>query len=527
MKAEKKRNQMFQAMREAEDRGIRWDNYNSGVALAMEGNKNMWNGTAAERAVKELNYFPLSFVQGLTKPDLVMPRGTPIANPPSALVKELKDKIAKTAHKNMESIEDLSKLGSLYMSDSISLEVLVNNISNFIASPHVNHSEKLKLAEDLNGLEALVGCGHTREKVKDLVWLNEKDIYAILMKSFLSAKHFDCIWAPEATRALTSNLDLALPYVDDIVAKLKKHNVPSIRDVTSEQFADFVETIEAIRRGRTLKPKPGEHMEHDTEETDIYASLEWDATMLKYSMEWTDKRKAIFMAFLAVAFNLMTIGEALQTFRVSGSEVASNADLAEKAETAMLSRRNEEFKAQVQREIEEAKQKALLEGPSKPKRPTWYRKLDPSVKTPQTAEITRDLVKAIESLEHDPNKDVSSKGAAGRMQIMKPTWEELNKKHFNGKYPWGKYRFDDNINMMFAIQHLRNIKAFLDSNRHKWKTDQVPLIFAAYFGGIGNLERLDYDPRKIAKHAPLTFDYMTRGSNLLGHTEIRTFDRIL
>lgn len=135
----------------------------------------------------------------------------------------------------------------------------------------------------------------------------------------------------------------------------------------------------------------------------------------------------------------------------------------------------------------------------------------------QECEVTSKMIQSIISLEYDPRKEVSSKGATGRMQIMKPTWDEINRKSFGGKYPYVPFAKDPQINIKFGTKYLKDIKAYLDSHKKEWKTDQLPLIFACYFGGIGNVQRCKFDP-KLIKSLPNTHDYMQRGSNLMGYS---------
>ena len=134
----------------------------------------------------------------------------------------------------------------------------------------------------------------------------------------------------------------------------------------------------------------------------------------------------------------------------------------------------------------------------------------------QSCEITPQLVQAVIDLEYDSKKEVSSKGATGRMQIMKDTWDDINKKSFGGKYPYVPYAKNPTINIKFGTQYLKDIKSYLDSHKADWNTDELPLIFACYIGGWNNIRKHNFDP-KLIKSMPNTYDYMQRGSNLMGY----------
>ena len=131
------------------------------------------------------------------------------------------------------------------------------------------------------------------------------------------------------------------------------------------------------------------------------------------------------------------------------------------------------------------------------------------------AQVTKAMVDVVTSLEHDPRRQVSSKGATGVMQIMGPTWEEINRKHFGGKYPYRQYARNKGVNKAFGEIHLKNIKDYLDQHRSEWKTDQASLILACYHGGIGNVTLAKFDREIIRRKMPATYDYMVRGTNLL------------
>lgn len=120
----------------------------------------------------------------------------------------------------------------------------------------------------------------------------------------------------------------------------------------------------------------------------------------------------------------------------------------------------------------------------------------------QPCEITEEIINAVISMEYDSRKQVSSKGATGLMQIMPKTWEDINKNEFGGKFPFKTYAKNDKINKMFGTAYLKSIKKYLDSHKSEWKTDELPLIFACYFGGWGNVRKAGFDPSKIKTKLP-------------------------
>ena len=55
---------------------------------------------------------------------------------------------------------------------------------------------------------------------------------------------------------------------------------------------------------------------------------------------------------------------------------------------------------------------------------------------------------------------------------------------------------------MFGTAYLKSIKKYLGSHKSEWKTDELPLIFACYFGGWGNVRKAGFDPSKIKSQLP-------------------------
>jgi hypothetical protein len=181
---------------------------------------------------------------------------------------------------------------------------------------------------------------------------------------------------------------------------------------------------------------------------------------------------------------------------------------------ALVESKSPEIQQKIEQIVEKAKAETPPESIQEEKTPAKEQTIQTSKY--KSCDITPKLVRAIIDLEYDPRKEVSSKGATGRMQIMRRTWDDINKKSFGGKYPYVPYAKNAEINIKFGTQYLKEIKSYLDSHKKYWKTDQLPLIFACYIGGWGNIKRCKFDPELI-KSLPNTYDYMQRGSNLMGY----------
>lgn len=128
--------------------------------------------------------------------------------------------------------------------------------------------------------------------------------------------------------------------------------------------------------------------------------------------------------------------------------------------------------------------------------------------------VTDDMVKAVISVEGASPTHVGRSGDTGTMQILPSTWEEINRSYFGGKYPYKKYAKNHQVNVMFGKQYLLHIKRWLDGHKDKLKGDPVFLMFAAYNGGMGSVEKAKFDPTIIAQYLPRVFDYASRAYNL-------------
>lgn len=229
---------------------------------------------------------------------------------------------------------------------------------------------------------------------------------------------------------------------------------------------------------------------------------------------FANKEISLMTAAILIAFGLPT-SYALRHAKIRADELASRPELSQKAK-AIVDSDSPEIQEKVQQIVDQVEVDFPVtitnEVPNsvspevKKEKPDGYKSCD----------ITPKMVQAIIDLEYDPKKLVSSQGATGKMQIMKPTWDEINKKSFGGKYPFETYAKVPNINIKFGTIYLQNIKKYLDGHKSEWKTDQLPLVFACYFGGIGNIRKHKFDPELI-KSLPKTYDYMQRGSNLMGY----------
>jgi hypothetical protein len=323
-----------------------------------------------------------------------------------------------------------------------------------------------------------------------------KQAYPYVLANFLAGKDTYNV------EMLTADLGLALEHSDELYDAIKGYP-----DLERRANPTFMAIIGAITDET-----------HHEEYADIDAMSTWldrarimrEAGMLQDISRETQKN-------LLIGYLLFVAGLPLWAWAAksgtSENEMRSHPEMRQKAESIYNSADShtkaelDQLKNQIQREIEERKSKAL-EGQNKQAPAS-------QPKAFKECEVTPDLVQTIISMEHDPRKGTSSAGAAGEMQLMKPTWDELNKKHFGGKYAWHKYRFNKDVNVMFGTQYLKDIKAFLDANRGEWKADEHSLIMACYFGGMGNVEEAGFNPHVIKNRLPLTYDYMMRGTNLM------------
>lgn len=247
-----------------------------------------------------------------------------------------------------------------------------------------------------------------------------------------------------------------------------------------------------------------------------------------------DKRMAVVTAAILIAVGL-PVSIALFSAGTTAEDVARNPDavmrgrqiaaspspeakrMVEDAVARAYEARAAQERAQQAQPAQAKPQPSQPVAPAAPSKPATGRPKATPQQAKQACEITRTIVDSVIAMERVRGKPFSSKGAGGDMQLMPATWEEINRKHFGGRYPFAQYATHRWINRRFGTIYLGEIKSYLDSHKAEWKTDQLPLVFACYFGGIGNVRKANFDPAKIKAHYPKTYDYMVRGSNLAGY----------
>lgn len=110
---------------------------------------------------------------------------------------------------------------------------------------------------------------------------------------------------------------------------------------------------------------------------------------------------------------------------------------------------------------------------------------------------------------------VSWVGASGLMQVMKKTWEGVDKEH-----DYYKYRFDPDVNLENGIKVLDYMANFCEKNYPGWneldREGKMKLVSAAYNGGNGHLMKKNWDIDKMReetrKYVPSVLEYYKKFS---------------
>ena len=132
-------------------------------------------------------------------------------------------------------------------------------------------------------------------------------------------------------------------------------------------------------------------------------------------------------------------------------------------------------------------------------------------------QIGKKEIEAIIAVEGSRADDVSSAGAVGTMQLLPATWEEINQKFFDGRWPWETYSTNPKVNRIFGTRYLNYLKDRLNAVKPRWKANEFFLIAAAYNAGFARIERCRFDPAVIKENHPGVYDYAKRACALAGH----------
>jgi len=130
--------------------------------------------------------------------------------------------------------------------------------------------------------------------------------------------------------------------------------------------------------------------------------------------------------------------------------------------------------------------------------------------------VTDSFITSLQMKESTNNpRAVSSKGARGLMQIMKPTWNEMTKEVYGEELDYD-LAFDPRINKEVGVAYLNRIDGILTSNLEGYSKmpikEKQKKIAAAYNGGITRLLRKKGDISKMFKE---TRDYVPAVTNKL------------
>ena len=126
------------------------------------------------------------------------------------------------------------------------------------------------------------------------------------------------------------------------------------------------------------------------------------------------------------------------------------------------------------------------------------------------------LRKGVIAVEGADSDFVGPAGDTGVMQILPSTWEDMNRRFFDGKYPYAKFAKNPVVNKLVGTRYLQYLRDWAGKYKDQWRASEEFLIFAAYNGGIGNLRKSRFDPEVLREFKPTVFDYATRACNIAG-----------
>lgn len=497
------RSLMVRRIVEAENAGVAWDNPRSVTIVSGIMQKEGWGGVLSRTFIEGLNSYPNVMMSLI------------VANAPKHLVDNAIQKEMQSSKKSSSILNVLSILDD----DKIATET----VARFMTDNGVPNKEKIAL------YEFLVEHGNTGKfartpairttGLKEFAKIKNQETFNVAMDRMRDGSD------KESVREITGNLDFSLNEYSHIMDLL--HN----RNIMDQADPKFAATVEAALSAHHIDDDVIDDWLSDRDGGFHVASSRWNEMELNPRKKSPSSKKAILVAAILLALGVpMSI--ALFRANVSPQEFASNPD-AVRMGTAAARRSNEdpEFSARMQQFIDNTTAAIVTQKSNPASQPVAQPVAQPAVQPAArpaaqpngkiSCEINRQLIDSVIMLEHVEGKEFSPKGAGGLMQLMPKTWEQINQEHFNGKYPFAKYHANDWVNRRFGEIYLKEIKEILDSVKNQWKTDQLPLIFACYHGGFGNMRKANFDPEKIRVNFPKTYDYMIRGTNLMGGEVVR------
>ncbi len=134
-------------------------------------------------------------------------------------------------------------------------------------------------------------------------------------------------------------------------------------------------------------------------------------------------------------------------------------------------------------------------------------------------------VHAVKQLEGASVTSIGPDQDTGVMQILPATWDEMNTKYFNGRFPYQKYKpYKNNpislkemerVQVAIGLQYLKHISSYLDSHKSQWKANKGFLILACYNGGMSRIKNCNFDADIIKSKYPGVYRYAERGCNIM------------
>ena len=485
-----KREKLINKIIEFANHGVPWEGDQLSNQLSQVLQEEGWHSSFAQHVVQNLNVFPYPLNRNI------------LLNAPASLSVGVLHK-ALNCEKKAEEVVFLIEYQLQHQLDppiAWDRTTISNLIERFITDHTIPASEKIKLYTSIIEKQDQFHPYIIKTVSKKLASLDNPETFSVAMSYFVKGLDLN------AVAELTGNLDYALLDFKPIKNTLKKYNLEDQSDPEFTQFTNAMNAYENRELNVELSSGDGYFDASGEFNLSMFASSDM-ITIMKSGGSLKEHYNAILRAAIMIAVGI-PVSIALLTTQVTAQELVSNPNIIHQGKRIVRSQ-NPSDRQQVEEAIAQFKKSPSNSNglDKKPKNKSNY----------NSVEITRTLVDAIIALEYVPNKMFSSKGAGGVMQLMPATWEEVNQKSFQGKYPFDLYATNSIVNVQFGTQYLKNIKTYLDNRKDQWNADQLPLIFACYFGGIGNIRKANFDPDKIKELYPKTYSYMVRGSNLMDY----------